>query len=51
MTAEQRRLDNESRSHWKRSGPYLSERALGTVREDYRSRIARAVQLAPVEMV
>jgi hypothetical protein len=35
MTAEQRRLDDEARSHWKRWGPYLSERAWGTVREDY----------------
>jgi hypothetical protein len=35
MTAEQRRLDGESQSHWKRWGPYLSERAWGTVREDY----------------
>jgi hypothetical protein len=37
LTAEQRRLA-ESRSrekHWKRWGPYLSERAWGTVREDY----------------
>jgi Glycosyl hydrolase family 63 C-terminal domain len=37
MTTEQRRLD-ESRvrkAHWKRWGPYLSERAWGTVREDY----------------
>jgi mannosylglycerate hydrolase MGH1-like protein/glycosyl hydrolase family 63 len=37
MTAEERRLE-ESRSrrvHWKRWGPYLSERAWGTVREDY----------------
>jgi Glycosyl hydrolase family 63 C-terminal domain len=37
MTAEQQRLD-ESRErikHWKRWGPYLSERAWGTVREDY----------------
>ncbi len=36
-TAEQRRLD-ESRAktaHWKRWGPYLSERSWGTVREDY----------------
>ncbi len=35
--AEERRL-NESRAramHWKRWGPYLSERAWGTVREDY----------------
>jgi hypothetical protein len=37
MTAEQRRLNesNERRVHWKRWGPYLSERAWGTVREDY----------------
>ena len=37
MTAEQVRLE-ESRNrtaHWKRWGPYLSERAWGTVREDY----------------
>ena len=37
MNAEQQRLD-ESRDrvrHWKRWGPYLSERAWGTVREDY----------------
>jgi len=36
-TAEERRLE-ESRArtaHWKRWGPYLSERAWGTVREDY----------------
>jgi hypothetical protein len=36
-TAEHRRLE-ESRlrtAHWKRWGPYLSERAWGTVREDY----------------
>ncbi len=36
-TAEGRRLE-ESRQrirHWKRWGPYLSERAWGTVREDY----------------
>jgi hypothetical protein len=35
MTAEQQRLDDEGRTHWKRWGPYLSERAWGTVREDY----------------
>jgi hypothetical protein len=35
VTAEQRRLDDEAPSHWKRWGPYLSERAWGTVREDY----------------
>ncbi len=37
MLAEDRRLE-ESRhrqKHWKRWGPYLSERAWGTVREDY----------------
>src|SRR5215208_5483884 len=37
LTAEERRLE-ESRvraSYWKRWGPYLSERAWGTVREDY----------------
>jgi hypothetical protein len=37
MTAEEVRLE-ESRDrtvHWKRWGPYLSERAWGTVREDY----------------
>ncbi|MEP6962430.1 MAG: glucosidase, partial [Acidobacteriota bacterium] len=37
MNAEQQRLeDARCRStHWKRWGPYLSERAWGTVREDY----------------
>jgi hypothetical protein len=37
FTAEEKRLE-ESRdrtSHWKRWGPYLSERQWGTVREDY----------------
>src|SRR5215475_7544044 len=37
MTAEEQRLQ-EARNrtvHWKRWGPYLSERAWGTVREDY----------------
>jgi hypothetical protein len=37
MSQEERRL-RQSRSrekHWKRWGPYLSERAWGTVREDY----------------
>ncbi|MGC4098542.1 MAG: hypothetical protein QM706_15625 [Nitrospira sp.] len=35
--AEQRRLDDDAirKAHWKRWGPYLSERAWGTVREDY----------------
>ncbi len=37
MSAEHRRLAaaRDSRSPWKRWGPYLSERAWGTVREDY----------------
>jgi hypothetical protein len=37
MTPEHRRLQEsaEQRAHWKRWGPYLSERAWGTVREDY----------------
>jgi hypothetical protein len=37
LSAEERRLE-ESRDrkvHWKRWGPYVSERAWGTVREDY----------------
>src|SRR3954451_20093282 len=33
-TAEHQRLEQEG-PHWKRWGPYLSERAWGTVREDY----------------
>ena len=37
MTAEEVRLEEarERKKHWKRWGPYLSERAWGTVREDY----------------
>jgi len=37
MTAEERRLAESAgrTKHWKRWGPYLSERAWGTVREDY----------------
>src|SRR5271169_6953278 len=37
MTAEDKRLEEsrDRKSHWKRWGPYLSERAWGTVREDY----------------
>ena len=37
MTAEEQRLEEtrERRNNWKRWGPYLSERAWGTVREDY----------------
>jgi hypothetical protein len=36
-TAEQTRLEQarDRKAHWKRWGPYLSERAWGTVREDY----------------
>src|SRR5438045_2090442 len=37
MTAEERRLEEARarKKHWKRWGPYLSERQWGTVREDY----------------
>ncbi|HYP54136.1 MAG TPA: hypothetical protein VEQ42_11380, partial [Pyrinomonadaceae bacterium] len=37
LTAEELRLEEsrERRAHWKRWGPYVSERAWGTVREDY----------------
>jgi hypothetical protein len=37
MTHEERRLEEarQRKVHWKRWGPYLSERAWGTVREDY----------------
>jgi Glycosyl hydrolase family 63 C-terminal domain len=37
QTAEAGRLEEDARreKHWKRWGPYLSERAWGTVREDY----------------
>jgi hypothetical protein len=37
MTAEEIRLAEarDRKKHWKRWGPYLSERAWGTVREDY----------------
>ena len=37
LNAEQQRLEQDARrqEHWKRWGPYLSERAWGTVREDY----------------
>ena len=37
VTAEEKRLQEDARreQHWKRWGPYLSERAWGTVREDY----------------
>ena len=37
LTAEEERLESarDQKSHWKRWGPYLSERQGGTVREDY----------------
>ncbi len=37
VTAEKKRLEEsgERNKHWKRWGPYISERAWGTVREDY----------------
>src|SRR5215475_14008437 len=37
LTAEQLRLEEDAlrQKHWKRWGPYLSERQWGTVREDY----------------
>jgi len=37
VTAERQRLDetHAGKKHWKRWGPYLSERQWGTVREDY----------------
>src|SRR4051812_49983487 len=37
MTHEEVRLEDarDKRAHWQRWGPYLSERAWGTVREDY----------------
>jgi len=37
LSAEEKRLEEsrERTSHWKRWGPYLSERQWGTVREDY----------------
>ncbi len=37
MTHEEQRLEEsrEHKAHWKRWGPYLSERQWGTVREDY----------------
>jgi hypothetical protein len=39
MTSEEQRLEEarQRTKHWKRWGPYLSERAWGTVREDYSS--------------
>jgi hypothetical protein len=39
MDREQTRIaeSRDRKKHWKRWGPYLSERAWGTVREDYSS--------------
>jgi hypothetical protein len=39
MKNEEHRLEasQQRKEHWKRWGPYLSERAWGTVREDYSS--------------
>ncbi len=39
LTKEEKRLEQSRgrKAHWKRWGPYLSERAWGTVREDYSS--------------
>ncbi len=48
MTQEEIRLTESGarRKHWKRWGPYLSERAWGTVREDY-SRYGTAWEYLP----
>src|SRR5438876_10828657 len=37
MNAEEKRLEETRtrKAHWKRWGPYVSDRAWGTVREDY----------------
>ena len=37
MNAEQKRLEDDRtrKAYWKRWGPYVSDRAWGTVREDY----------------
>ncbi|HMF55371.1 MAG TPA: hypothetical protein VK619_03340 [Pyrinomonadaceae bacterium] len=51
LTAEERRLE-EARgraAHWKRWGPYVAERAWGTVREDY-SANGRAWDYLPHDM-
>jgi hypothetical protein len=45
VTVEQDRLENDLRA-WRRWGPYLSERAWGTVREDY-SRYGTAWEYFP----
>ena len=48
MTSEEQRLEEarDRRAHWKRWGPYVSERAWGTVREDY-SADGRAWEYVP----
>jgi hypothetical protein len=45
MTQEEIRLaeSNGRKRHWKRWGPYLSERAWGPVREDYTITPVRAL--------
>jgi len=50
LTAEDLRLEESSqrKKHWKRWGPYLSERQWGTVREDY-SANGTAWEYLPVE--
>src|SRR5213078_1712685 len=50
MEAEKRRLHEAWRreEHWRRWGPYLSERAWGTVREDY-SEFGSAWEFFPFE--
>lgn len=35
MNLEEKRLDESKKKHWKKWGPYLTERQWGTVREDY----------------
>jgi hypothetical protein len=51
LTAEEMRLQEfrERKVQWKRWGPYLSERAWGTVREDYSARTTTVITLAPTD--
>jgi hypothetical protein len=51
LTKEENRLEKarDRKSHWKRWGPYLSERAWGTVREDY-SRYGEAWDYLPHDL-
>jgi hypothetical protein len=51
LTKEEIRLEKarDRKSHWKRWGPYLSERAWGTVREDY-SRYGEAWDYLPHDL-